>query len=132
VRVSMVCRLYLWPLCDCQEVERIRREKSDIDAELRHLVGPSAGVSSNFFYERRSVTRLHRRVSVIDPIIHIPQFHSSLSANITCNSRTWTCSCHSRQSTACLLLSLVKQCNSSCTHLRAMGHHLPYGIIWDW
>ena len=42
----------------CQEVERIRQEKSDIDAELRHLGGsPGAAASSaNYLYERRSVT----------------------------------------------------------------------------
>ena len=39
-------------------MERIRREKLDIDAELRHLSGPSAGSSANYFYERRSVTVL--------------------------------------------------------------------------
>jgi len=41
-----------------QEVERIRQEKSDIDAELRHLGGsPGAAASSaNYLYERRSVT----------------------------------------------------------------------------
>ena len=39
-------------------MERIRREKSDIDAELRHLSGPSATSSGNYYYERRFVTEL--------------------------------------------------------------------------
>jgi len=37
-------------------VERIRQEKLDIDAELRHLSGPAAASSANYFYERRFVT----------------------------------------------------------------------------